>query len=382
MSDPLRGFGSRLQMRLDARRQAGTLRSLRLAEGLIDLNSNDYLGLAHDTRLKAAIRALQEQHDHLPVGATASRLLSGNSTLAEETESVIAAFHQSESALFFNSGYDANVGLYSSVGRACGTVVYDELIHASVHDGMRLSKVRCFPFRHNDPQHLQEVLQRIDGPAVVAVESIYSMDGTICRMPEILDVCQRHNAILSVDEAHSAGVLGPQGGGLVQQLAMHDRVAIRLVTYGKAFGCHGAAVLGSSTLRQYLVNYARPLMYSTFTSSHSLLAVRAAYALMPLLDPERERLNRLISFFNSKMYEHGIQGAMKSLTAIQSIVIPGNENVRQATEALNRAGFDARPIVSPTVPAGTERIRICLHAFNTEEELGRFVSTLCTTLNN
>jgi len=376
MSDPLREFENRLLSRLDARKESGTLRSLRIVEGLIDLNSNDYLGLARDPRLKAAIKALEESNEHLPVGSTASRLLAGNSRLAEETESIIARFHRSESALFFNSGYDANVGLYSALGRVYGTIVYDELIHASVHDGMRLSKARCVPFRHNDPQHLQEILESIKGPVVVAVEGIYSMDGTICRLPEILDVCDGNNAVLSVDEAHSAGVLGPHGGGLVQQLGLQDQVAIRLITYGKAFGCHGAAVLGSATLRQFLINYARPLMYSTFASNHSLLAVQAAYSLMPQLDPERERLARLISFFGLKVNGLEISGVMSSNTAIQSIEIPGNAAVRHAADALTRAGFDARPIVSPTVPAGTERIRICLHSFNTEEELERFATHL------
>jgi 8-amino-7-oxononanoate synthase len=382
MSGPLQEFEKRLLSRLDARKEAGTLRSLRSAAGLVDLNSNDYLGLARDPRLIMAIRVLEEMNDQLPVGSTASRLLAGNSPLAEDTESIIARFHQTESALFFNSGYDANVGLYAALGRAYGAIVYDELIHASVHDGMRLSKARCFPFRHNDPQNLQEVLNRMDGPAVVAVEGIYSMDGTICNLSEILEVCERHNAILSVDEAHSAGVLGPNGGGLVQQMGLEQRVAVRLVTYGKAFGCHGAAVVGSSTLRQYLINYARPLMYSTFATNHTLLAVQAAYTLMPHLGPERERLAQLISSFNLMVKVSGISGAMKSRTAIQSIVIPGNEAVRNAAGALQRAGFDARPIVSPTVPVGTERIRICLHAFNTVDELVRFISSLHTALNN
>lgn len=367
-----RGMDHLLSAKLGARKQAGTLRSLMLADDLIDLNSNDYLGLARDARLKAKIEELGREIGPNKVGATASRLLAGNSCFAEALETEIAQFHQAPSALLFNSGYDANVGLYSSLGQVFTTLVFDELIHASVHDGMRLSKARCVAFRHNDPNHLAEVLQRLHGPVLVAVESVYSMDGTLCRLAEMADVCEDFGAILSVDEAHAAGIFGPSGAGLVSALSLENRVGIRLVTYGKAFGCHGAAILGSPTLRDYLINYARPLIYSTFTAYHALLSIKAAYGLMPIIQPERDRLSYLIGHFKKRMQTLGFDGLLPSESAIQSLVIPGNEQVRKLASTLQNAGFDARPIVSPTVPKGTERIRLCLHAFNTEAEIDRF----------
>lgn len=365
-----------LGAKLEARRQAGTLRQLKRADGLIDLNSNDYLGLARDARLHAKIAEL-ERHYSLPkVGATASRLLSGNSELAEELEAQIATFHQAQSALFFSSGYDANLGLYSALGQVFSTIVYDQLIHASVHDGIRLSKAQCLAFNHNDPSSLAQVLNNLKGPILVAVESVYSMDGTQCRLAEILEVCERFGATLSVDEAHAAGIYGSDGAGLVCQLGLQNRVPVRLVTYGKAFGCHGAAILGSSTLREYMINYARPLIYSTFTSFHTLLAVKAAYALMPHLAPERSQLHFIIHHFKSNLQSIGFDWVLNSDSAIQSLMIPGNAEVRKMAETMQISGFDARPIVSPTVPKGTERIRLCLHAYNTTSEIDKFTQVL------
>ena len=355
-----------LRAQLNKRSEAGLLRQLRVAENKIDFCSNDYLGFARSEALRDAIH---RESQATMVGSTGSRLLTGHSKLAEELEHTIATFHDSPTALLFNSGYDANVGLFTSLGRMVGHVVYDELIHASVHDGMRLSKANTAPFRHNDPKHLDEVLSAINAPALVAVESIYSMDGDACQLQAVVEVCQRHHAFLIVDEAHALGLFGQQGRGLVHQFQLQDKVAARLVTFGKSLGCHGAAVLGSEVLRQYLINYARPLIYSTFTSPHALIAIKCGYDMLSGLNFNALKIREIIGLLQLELKE--VQGAslIPSDSAIQCLIVPGAVRCRAVAQQVWDAGFDVRPIVAPTVAAGQERIRICLHEFNTQAEV-------------
>jgi len=358
---------SLLREKLETRKAAGLLRQLRIAEGKIDFCSNDYLGFARSEELRQRIRTEETNVDL--VGSTGSRLLTGHSSFAEKVECQIATFHDSPTALILNSGYDANVGLFSSLGRVAKHVVYDELIHASVHDGMRLSKANCVAFRHNDPAHLQEVLASLQGKAVVAVESIYSMDGDACDLLSILEVCERHGAELIVDEAHAVGLFGQQGRGVVHQLGLQQRVFARLVTFGKSLGCHGAAVLGSDVLRQYLINHARPLIYSTFTSHHALLSIKCAYDMLSFMDFNQLKICSLISLIKQELSSGLNARLISSTSAIQGLVVPGAARCRAVAQHVWDSGFDVRPIVSPTVPRGAERIRICLHEFNTEAEV-------------
>lgn len=369
-----------LRKKLKQREDAGLLRQLRIAEGKIDFCSNDYLGLARSPELRQRIREAEGQEGGF-IGSTGSRLLSGHSRYSETLEAFIAQFHESGSSLLFNSGYDANVGLFSALGRVSHTIVYDELIHASVHDGMRLSKAVCIPFRHNDPAHLSEVLSGIDGTAIVAVESIYSMDGDACDLLAMADVCDRFGASLIVDEAHAVGIFGEQGRGLVHQSGLQHRVFARLVTFGKALGCHGAAVLGSDVLRQYLINYARPIIYSTFTSYHALLTVKCAYDMLSVIDDKRENTSYLISLLKSELTSWRSVHLIPSDSPIQGLVVPGAARCREVAQQVWDDGFDIRPIVSPTVPKGAERIRICLHAFNSEAEVKALARSLRNALD-
>ncbi len=367
-----------LHAQLEKRSQAGLLRQLRTAEGKIDFCSNDYLGFARSAALHNRI---QFESIHLSVGSTGSRLLTGHSKLAENLEHSIAAFHDSPAALLFNSGYDANVGLFSSLNRVVKNVVYDELIHASVHDGMRLSKASCQSFKHNDPDHLDAILSSINAPALVAVESIYSMDGDACQLEAIAAVCELHKAFLIVDEAHAIGLYGEQGRGLVHQLHLQNRIAARLVTFGKALGCHGAAVLGSDVLRQYLINYARPLIYSTFTSPHALISVKCAYDMLSVFDFNNLKIRVIIDLLQQELKE--IEGAtlIPSTSAIHCLIVPGAARCRAVAQQVWDAGFDVRPIVAPTVADGQERIRICLHEFNTPAEVKALVAALKQALS-
>ena len=361
--------------KLAQRKEQGTFRSLKTVEGQVDFTSNDYLGFARSQELKRRIYEAEKEFSEVGVGSTGSRLLTGNSELAEQVEKQIAEFHRAETALIFNSGYDANVGLYSSLGRIAKYIVYDELIHASVHDGMRLSRAELKPFKHNDVESLRSVLSELDGAAVVAIESVYSMDGDLANLPEIVEVCKEFDAALIVDEAHAVGLFG-EGRGRVSELGLEDEVYARLVTFSKALGCHGAAVLCNDNLRQFLINHARSLIFSTFTSNHSLLAVKCVYDMLSVHDFSRLNISHLIALFNQSM--KAVLGVRQigGESPILGVIIAGNAEVRAVAAAMQNDGFDVRPIVSPTVPKGTERIRICLHEFNTEEEVKGLIRSL------
>ena len=361
--------------KLAHRKEQGTFRSLKTAEGQIDFTSNDYLGFARSKELKKRISEAEKEFSENGVGSTGSRLLTGNSELAEQVEKQVAKFHNAETALIFNSGYDANVGLFSSLGRNVDFIVYDELIHASVHDGMRLSRAELVRFRHNDVSSLDEVLSKLDGAVMVAVESVYSMDGDLSPLREIVAVVQKNNADLIVDEAHAVGLFG-EGRGRVSELGLEGEVYARLVTFSKALGCHGAAVLCNHNLRQFLVNHARSLIFSTFTSNHSLLAVKCVYDMLSDIDYSDLNISYLVVLFNQLMKDvSGVQ-QIGGESPILGVIVAGNAQVRAVASAMQNDGFDVRPIVSPTVPKGTERIRICLHEFNTEDEVKGLISSL------
>ena len=269
-------FDHSMQHILEQRKTASLYRSLQVNEGLIDFCSNDYLSFARCEKLKERVKSYTDEINPL-TGSTGSRSISGNTAFAEQLEKIVAAFHQAEAGLIFNSGYDANIGLFSCLAKKEDTLICDELIHASIIDGCRLSYASRFRFAHNDLEDLESKLQRSKGNIFVAVESIYSMDGDMAPLKEIAAVCKKYNANLVVDEAHATGLFGKQGRGLVSQHGLEDEVFARVHTFGKALGCHGAVILGSETLRNYLVNFARSFIFTTALPMHSLIAVKCAY---------------------------------------------------------------------------------------------------------
>jgi 8-amino-7-oxononanoate synthase len=355
------------------------LRSLKLTEGLIDFCSNDYLGLAVSAELSE--RVAQAFSTLKRAGSGGSRLLSGNHSLMEELESLLCNFHQSEAALLFNSGYDANLSSFGSVARRGDLVLYDSLVHASIHDGMRMGKAELLAFRHNDSNDLKSLLEsnkHREGQIFVAVESLYSMDGDLAPLSEIAEICQHFAAALIVDEAHATGVFGYNGVGRVQELGLQDKVFARLHTFGKAIGGHGAAILGSKTLREYMINFARPLIFSTAMSLHDVLHAKEAYLLLSekgeLL---RSELHEKIQFYRSETVKINKKyPVLDSISPIQGIIIPGNESVMKMAQKLQEHALDIRPIRYPSVAAGTERLRICLHSYNSEEEISELISLL------
>ncbi|MFT3824075.1 MAG: 8-amino-7-oxononanoate synthase [Chitinophagaceae bacterium] len=346
-----------LQQRLEERKSQNAFRELQLPAGKVDFCSNDYLGLA------GIPEPVSGQWKH---GSAGSRLLAGNSALAEETERFIAAFHRAEEALLFNSGYDANVGLMSCIAQKEDTIIYDFLSHASLRDGIKLSAAQAFSFRHNDLENLESRLKAATGNVFVVTESVFSMDGDMAPLQQIVQLCNQYGANLVVDEAHATGVVGETGEGLVQQLGLEAACFARVHTFGKAVGCHGAVVLGSDQLRSYLINFSRPFIYTTALPESSIAVIRRSYEMFPQMQQERMQLQQLITQFQQAATRFE---KLSSFTPIQAVIVPGNDEVKQLAYTLQQAGLDVRPILYPTVPKNSERLRIVLHSFNTADEL-------------
>ncbi|MFI5196391.1 MAG: aminotransferase class I/II-fold pyridoxal phosphate-dependent enzyme [Chitinophagales bacterium] len=362
--------------KLKERELVGNLRKLTTHRAAVDFFSNDYLGLVTTGTLAELMHPLQ--NSIYTTGSTGSRLLSGNSQLAETLEHTIAAFHKAEAALVFNSGYDANVGLMASIADRHTTILSDELCHASIIDGIRLS--RCahrYKFAHNDIHSLEEKLRKYkDGPVIVVIESIYSMDGDIAPLEAIVQLCEAYSAQLVVDEAHATGVIGERGEGLVCMLGLQDRVFVRVHTFGKALGCHGATVVGNDLLKQYLVNFARPFIYTTALPGQSLHAVHCAYQYLSGHSFSNAPLYELIAYFRKKITDSGSTGWKDSSSHIQALVTGDNVRSKQLALKLQQAGLQVNPILHPSVPLGMERLRVCLHTFNTKEEIDLLFETL------
>jgi 8-amino-7-oxononanoate synthase len=353
-----------IETRLNERKTAGTLRALKADNNLIDFCSNDYLGFARAEVLKQKTDLFAAQYPGYLNGATGSRLLSGNSDFCELLEAEIAQYHNAAAGLIFNSGYDANLGLFSSLPQRGDTIITDELIHASIIDGARLSYANRYTFKHNDLGSLHDKLKQAKGNIYIAVESVYSMDGDIAPLKEIIALAAIYNARVIVDEAHAVGVFNK---GLVNEMGLENQVFARLVTFGKALGTHGAIILGSEKLREYLINFARSFIYTTAAPFHQLVSIKMAYELLTLSVAEQKVLADNIALFKTQL--SGNDSLIESSSAIQSIIISGNQQTANLAATIQNAGFDVRPILSPTVPPGKERLRICLHTFNTPAQI-------------
>ena len=367
MASPEEFIDKKLQQRL----LDGNYRALRAENGLIDFCSNDYLGFACSPVLRKLIDEEINSFTDTKNGATGSRLLSGNSTYTEETEQYIADLHGAESALIFNSGYDANLGLFSSLPQRGDTIILDELAHASIIDGARLSFAHRYTFKHNDLTSLEDKLKQAKGICYVAIESVYSMDGDTPPIAEIASLIEKYKANLIVDEAHAVGLYG---FGLIDN-DLQGKVFARIVTFGKALGCHGAVVLGSTLLRQYLINFARSFIYTTALPPHAIASVKTAYQYLQQSGNEIEKLKSNIRLFKQSVNNNKYQ-LINSESAIQCLLLNSNEQAKAIAATLQNTGLDVRPILSPTVPAGSERIRICLHSFNTEQEITLLTDTI------
>ncbi|MFD1161638.1 aminotransferase class I/II-fold pyridoxal phosphate-dependent enzyme [Hwangdonia seohaensis] len=373
----------KLHQKLEERKANNALRQLDSRNGLVDFSSNDYLGFAKSESIFNATHNLLIGHDMLQNGSTGSRLLSGNHSFYNIVESLVADFHNSESALIFNSGYDANLGFFSSVPQRDDVIFYDEFIHASIRDGVLLSNAKAYKFKHNNVKALDEMLERVQykGNAYIVTESVFSMDGDAPDLVAMCELGKKHKAFLVVDEAHAIGVFGTYGVGLIQQLNLEEYVFARLVTFGKAMGCHGAAILGRAVLKQYLVNFARSFIYTTALPPHTLATVHSAYNAL-VSTKNIEKLHQNIQHFKNEIVKNKLQNHfIESNSAIHCCIISGNENVKSMAKKLQENGFNVKPILSPTVAKGEERLRFCLHSDNSESEISKVLRLLTTFVN-
>ena len=366
--------------RLDERLTNGNFRTLNPEKKLVDFVSNDYLGFSTSGLLRSRLTEyhnLKEQKDLL-FGSTGSRLLSGDSDYIHSLEEKIAKFHNAKAALLFNSGYSANFGVISCLVTRHDTIIYDELSHASIIDGAHSAKAKnCFSFKHNDIQDLQQKISKASGEVYVITESVFSMDGDFAPLAEIAQICQETGSYLIVDEAHAIGLFGHFGNGRVSELSLEDQVFARIITYGKALGAHGASVVGSVELKNFLINFCRPLIYSTALDRHSIDAINIGYDLLKDTSSNNAPLFFLIHEFRSAAKkECKSQSFLDSLSPIQGIIIPDNLTCKKASLCLAEANIDARAILSPTVAVGKERIRIILHTYNSTSEIQLLFHTL------
>ncbi|KAI0448260.1 PLP-dependent transferase [Xylaria acuta] len=427
-----------LRGRLAQRESQGRLRHLvNPIPDLVDFSSNDYLSLSQNPVVRRAlITQLNDPNKETSlassngrtIGSGGSRLLDGNSTFIEQLEQKISGFHSSEAALLFNSAYDANVGLISCVPGAEDVILYDSLIHASIHDGMRLSRAtKRIPFGHKsiirrvresdvelekggsstaakDPRGLERTLRQLihsdprvksgESNVFICVEALYSMNGDIADLQCVSDMVQsllpNGNGYIIVDEAHSIGVLG-DGRGLVCQLGLQGRIWARVVGFGKAIGCAGGGILCSSIARLYLINYARTLIYTTAMSFPSLASINAVYDYMIFgeADKHRQQLQILIEHCHVKL--GSLYKRLRPTTAelrvpngpSSSPIIPlFTRYPKSLARHCQMSGFMIRPIVAPTVPQGQERIRICIHAANTTEQIDSLCHVIETWLGH
>jgi 8-amino-7-oxononanoate synthase len=378
---------------LEARTGAGDLRSLRTFERdgayvvtddgrrLLNLSSNDYLGLAsHPGVALAAARATARG-----TGATASRLIVGTDRAYGELEEKLAAFQGSEAALVFGSGYLANVGAISSLVGPGDAVVSDELNHASIIDGCRLSRATIHRYRHRDLDDLEDALQRAERQGarrmLIVTETVFSMNGDVAPLAEIVELKERYGAALLVDEAHADGVFGPHGEGIAHELGVADRLDVHVGTFGKAFGAYGAYVAGTRPLIDYLVNAGRTFVFATALPPPVTGAVDAALDIVRDGAALREDLHAKAARFRARLEAYGLD-TCGSATQIVPVVVGESNAALEVARTLETAGVLGVAIRPPTVPAGTARIRFSVSVLHTESELDRALDAIELTFGN
>ena len=332
-----------------------------------DFASNDYLGLAASPRLGRAVRGALDRG--VAIGSGGSRLLRGNTDEHERLEDEAAHFFGAEGALFLGAGYAANTLLFSTLPQRGDLVVYDALVHASAHEGMRLGRAEAAPFAHNDADAAADVIAAWrrrggTGTAWIAAESLYSMDGDRAPLDDLVALAAREDAMLMIDEAHAVGVFGPDGRGLAAALDGAENV-VTLRTCGKALGCEGALILCPTVVREMLINRGRSLIFSTAPSPLIAAAVREALRILQDEPERRERLEALLAHAANAF--NGI-GVAVSGSPIQPVVIGDDARTMIVAAALRARGFDVRGVRPPTVPVGTARLRVSL-TLNVEENV-------------
>lgn len=363
---------------LQQRRENYLYRQLSVNQNLTDFSSNDYLGLSRAAFIRQQVETDYQNYKFEKSGATGSRLLNGNSALYEEVEEILAKTHHAEAALLFNSGFDANVGLISTVIRPNDLIFYDELVHASIHQGMKLSGAKLIAYKHNDCHDLEEKIKVNTGSGCrfILTESLFSMEGDRADLKKLAALSSFYGVELIVDEAHATGLFGSKGSGLCNEAGIERYCFARIYTFGKAIGSHGAAVVGGRRLKEYLINFSRNFIYSTALETHNLLRVKHTYLFL------QNNVNQLFSILNlnkhfqNKNWQEKTSFKLIGDGPIYGIIVPENKKCKDLSNYLQKHKLDVRAILSPTVPKGTERLRVILHSFNTEAEIDQLFSLL------
>lgn len=339
----------------------------------INFSSNDYLGLSlHPEILLAAKKAL-----NFSFGSSASRLMTGSNPLNQALEEKVARFKEKEASLVFNSGYQANLGIISALCSRGTYVFSDKLNHASIVDGVRLSGAKHFRFRHNDANHLEELLKRERGKAkdaFIVTETVFSMDGDIAPLEEIVKLKKEHNAILMVDEAHATGIFGKTGSGIAEEKNLSSEIDIIMGTFGKALGGFGAYVACSREIRDYLINACRSFIYSTALPPAVLASNLKALEIIKK-EPERRRtLLKNAGLFRGALKEKGFK--TKGSSQIVPVIVGENKKAVSFSEHLKRKGYWTMPVRPPTVPEGEARLRISLTYDHDTGQLEKFIESM------
>ncbi|TDX13312.1 aminotransferase class I/II-fold pyridoxal phosphate-dependent enzyme [Flavobacterium sp. S87F.05.LMB.W.Kidney.N] len=359
-------------------RQDNSLKKLPVFNNVVDFSSNDYIGFSKSEVIFRNVHAYLVENEIFQNGATGSRLVSGNHSLYHIAENFIAQFHDAEAALIFNSGYDANIAFFSAVPQENDVVLYDELCHTSIKDGISISSAKSFKFNHNDFEDLERLILEFPNQLVyIVTESVFSIDGDSPNLEELIALSEKHNCYVIVDESNTLGVFGERGEGLSQYLQLHDKIFARIMTFGKGLGCYGAGILGSVELKEYLINFAKNFIYSTGLSPHSVATILIAYQHLEIEKEAIEKLRQNIIYFNQYKNLLGLKPMfVRSKSAIHCAIVPGNENAKKLEQELQDKGFDVQSILSPIVPQGQERLRFCIHNYNSQEQINQALELL------
>ncbi len=336
---------------------------------LINFSSNNYLGLAGDPVLKEAACKAIEKHG---CGSTASRLMCGNLALNEELERRIAGFKRTEAALIFSSGYMANIGVISALMGRQDVIFADKYNHASLVDGCILSRAKLIRYPHKDMKYLEQVLKNTGkyGRRLIVTDSVFSMDGDIAPLPEIVKLANTYGCIVMIDDAHATGVLGRTGRGSAEYFGIpEEAVDIHMGTFGKALGSFGAYVAGSKKLREFLINKARSFIFTTALPPSVIGSVIAAISILEMDNTRIKTLNKNADYFRNQLRKKGFN-ILNTETQIIPLIIGENNKAIQFSKFLMQNGIFAVPIRPPTVPSYTARIRFSITAAHSKEELG------------
>lgn len=357
--------------------ERGLLRTLRSPSG-IDLSSNDYLGLSNHPVVKERMIAAVHRDG---CGSAGSRLLGGHRETFEIVERSFAAFKGTERALYFSSGYLANLAVLTTFIEPGDVILSDRLNHASLRDGVRLSLAKRVAFPHNDAAALARRVEstRGQGQVFVVTESLFSMDGDLSPLALYADICRATGALLVVDEAHAVGICGPNGSGLIEENGIANDVLVSINAAGKALGVAGAFVAGPAWAIEYLAQRARSFLFSTAPPPAVADAIQASLTIVTEEPERRARLRRRAVFLRERLGEAGVP-APDGDTPIIPIVLGGNDRAVAVAGALQAEGFDVRAIRPPSVPSGTARLRVSVNVHLTEVDLDRFSSRLAAVL--